>query len=149
MTIGDARARLAFERLLQVIVDGESPADQRRVVRIDDLADTIPDLDPANFVTQGGALQPLVDLVDLCARQPAREVLLGEERLDSRLGDQRGARAAGRQVASLNVGVQLLAMTTPRATTGTSASSPKRTSPLTDSLLMRGVAEGILLNDSA
>ena len=108
MTIGDARARLAFERLLQVIVDGESPADQRRVVRIDDLADTIPDLDPANFVTQGGALQPLVDLVDLCARQPAREVLLGEERLDSRLGDQRGARAAGRQVASLNVGVQLL-----------------------------------------
>ncbi len=53
-------------------------------------------------------MQPLVDLGDLVSRQPTGELLLIEQGLDAGLGDERGARTACRQVASLDVGVQLL-----------------------------------------
>jgi len=108
VTVGDACTGVALERFLQVGVDVERYADQRRVVRIDDGARAVPDLDPDDLVAQGGTLQPLVDLRDLVCSQPTGELLLVEQGLDSRLGDQRGARTARRQIASLDVGVQLL-----------------------------------------
>ena len=53
-------------------------------------------------------MEPEVNGGNLVPIQPARHLGLVEQGLDSSLGDERGARSACRQVASLDVGVQLL-----------------------------------------
>ena len=107
MAVGDARARLSSKRTAQVGIDVERSADERVVVRIDDRAAAVPNLDAPELLAHGGALQPVVGLGHIGLVHGAGGQLLSvEERLDAYLGNEAGAGSGCIQIPLLNVRAQ-------------------------------------------
>ena len=96
------------ERVAEVVLDLEAVADLLAVVRVDDLAEAVPDLDPDDLAAAvvDHRLERLVDGDHARVRQAALEVERGHRRLDAGLADQDGGAARLGEAAALDLALQ-------------------------------------------
>ena len=93
---------LAVERLVDFAVGREPPADEVRVVGVDDPEVAVPDLDARDAVTEEPGAEGLIELDHLGGRQPVGELAASETRLHGKARHEHRGLPCARNVAMLD-----------------------------------------------